>query len=501
MPKYEFDRAAIEAMPEGAEKEKILALLAEFVAAKRRNPLEGYTPYAQQAQMHASTAGLRAFIGGNRAGKTTCGIVDDLLEVVPRELVPVHLQRWKRPEWECPRYIRIAEPSTKQILAIAVEKLREWTPKALLINGQFGKSYSKADYTLRLECGCRIDLLSYEMDLDKWGGTAQHRMHYDEEPPEAYREEGRARLTDFNGTELLTMTPQYGLTWTHDEIWLRPNDEQVFSVRASLVDNPNLSPDGVAATLASYAGMPDVLASRVHGHFVHPEGMVYPHFSEWIGETPDADWVRSCDVVCGIDPGARNFGLVWVAFDALNNAVVFESRILKGMAESKQPGTYHPEGANVALAVDEIHRVCAKWGMKVGDAEYVIDPSARSRSATSSESVESEFSDRGVYCAHGQNAVEAGVMRVRSRGEAGGLVIAGEGTEALQWESTRYRIQSRRDGKFDVLKEHDHLMDALRYALMHRAWSPPPQYELATLGPDYASPPPTPRRGQLDPWL
>ena len=44
---------------------------------------------------------------------------------------------------------------------------------------------------IRLECGCTVQLLSYELDREKWGGSALHRMHFDEEPPEELYEEAQ----------------------------------------------------------------------------------------------------------------------------------------------------------------------------------------------------------------------------------------------------------------------------------------------------------------------
>ena len=60
----------------------------------------------------------------------------------------------------------------------------------------------------------------FEQDLDKFGGTAKHRIHYDEEPPRNIRQEGKMRLLDYEGAdELFTMTPFSGMGWMFDEIW------------------------------------------------------------------------------------------------------------------------------------------------------------------------------------------------------------------------------------------------------------------------------------------
>lgn len=480
MPKYHIDFEAIAQLPPG-EREHALALAEEMIRVQRRNPLEGYNPFLQQAMLHSSHAPTRAFFGGNRAGKTTSGVVDDLFEVTPRELIPAHLQRWKRPEWKCPRYLRVGNVSTREINTIIAEKFREWTPKALFPKGGWAKAYSKFEYMLRLECGCTIQFLSYEMDREKWGGSSLHRMHFDEEPPEELYEEGAARLVDFNGDELFSMTPLLGMTWMFDRIWLAgETDPDIYTVVASMLDNPNLSPEGVKRAMAKYAGSPEMLAARIYGHFVHFGGLVYPAWASYRVPTVDRDLIRSCDIVVGIDPGARNFGLSWNAFDGFNNQIQFASELISGEPHSHRPGDVHAEGANVDHAVRKIREVNARWGLEENKIDFIIDPAARARTPTSSTTVEGEFQNLGINVQHGQTDRETGVLLIRRRGKYGAFVTVNiEGNEAAQWEAQRYRLNDRGDGKFDVIKEHDHVMDGTRYAAMHRPWDPPPSAKLA----------------------
>jgi hypothetical protein len=51
---------------------------------------------------------LKAFLGGNRSGKTTVGIVDDLIQAIDHDAVPEHLKQYKL--WEPPFYCRIITP-------------------------------------------------------------------------------------------------------------------------------------------------------------------------------------------------------------------------------------------------------------------------------------------------------------------------------------------------------------------------------------------------------
>jgi hypothetical protein len=77
----------------------------------------------------------------------------------------------------------------------------------------------------------------------------------------------------------------------------------------------------------------------------------------------------------------------------------------------------------------------------------------------------------GIYCMHGQNAVEAGVQQVRLRLQKQMLLISKE-CRKLRGEADLYRMQDRPDGEFAVVKEADHLLDAMRYLCMTRIYDP-----------------------------
>jgi hypothetical protein len=56
-------------------------------------------------------------------------------------------------------------------------------PEAHPEDGSFDKSWKKQDKILRFNDGSFIDFLSYETDLDKFGGVQRHFLGYDEPPP------------------------------------------------------------------------------------------------------------------------------------------------------------------------------------------------------------------------------------------------------------------------------------------------------------------------------
>jgi phage terminase large subunit-like protein len=108
---------------------------------------------------------------------------------------------------------------TATMEGVVYQKLREWAPRAQLVGDSWSKAYDKQNRILRFKNGSWFQFMTYEQDLDKFGGAALHRIHYDEEPPESIRKECLMRLIDYGGEELFTMTPLMGMTWMFDAIW------------------------------------------------------------------------------------------------------------------------------------------------------------------------------------------------------------------------------------------------------------------------------------------
>ena len=417
----------------------------------RQNPLAFYQPHPKQITAHEMPQWIRAYFGGNRAGKTTFGICDDLIQVCPNELLPTHLRPYKR--FECPVYVRIVCPSVQILNPVVIQKVRDWCPQPLLKNGMFDSSYDKAGRTLRFECGCRFDFMTYEQTLDKFGGAALHRIHYDEEPPQDIRIECANRLLDFNGDELFTMTPTQGMTWMFDGIWGRRDiDDNIGVVVSSMDENPHLSDEAKKRILGLMSD--EERQARVEGRFVHMEGMVYPRFRNAMCANVERQTVQDLEVVVGIDPGIRVAGLVYTGWDSDNNVLVFHAEALLDR--------------DVSQIAARIRQINEQWEL-VKQPHYVIDPQARAREQTHGVRIETEYNLHGIYPEHGQTDREAGIAMIRRRVDHNAL-LATQSCQRLFWEAERYRQQLRDDGRYDVIKEHDHCLDALRYAVMSRPW-------------------------------
>lgn len=454
----------------GEELRRATELLEQFEVLLRGNPLIGYQPHPKQRVFHESRESLKAFFGGNRSGKTTAGILDDVIQAVDRDVLPEHLAGFKK--WDPPFYCRIIAPDfTSTMEGVIFQKLREWCPKDQLAGGEFGKAYDKQRRRLVFANGSWMDFLTFEQDLDKFGGAALHRVHYDEEPPGAIRRESSMRLIDFGGDELLTMTPLQGMSWTFDRIWEpweRGTLRDAIVVVVDMDDNPHLDQRTKARALADLST--EEREARKSGRFVHFAGMIYSEFSPSLHVVPQWDEIpENVRVFVGIDPGMRHMaGVVWLALDEHDGFTVFDELAL--------------QGHTVAQVAEAIHLVNQRWGRNTPAGRlplipdwYVIDPAARNVVHQTGRSDQMEFVDHGIVTILGQNAVTAGLNRVKERLQTDRLHVTANCPVLLdQFRKYRWSTPSRseNDPKEAPVKKDDHLLDALRYVCMSRPQAP-----------------------------
>lgn len=404
-------------------------------------------------------ARLRAFLGGNRSAKTTGALVDDIIQAIDEEAVPEHLKGIKR--WQPPFRCRIVAADRNYTMEEVVYVIiRDWVPRSQLRGGSWETAFDKTTYKLNFANGSYFSFMTYEQDVDKFRGSALERCHFDEEPPRDIYKECRKRLITTRGDIVLSMTPEMGFTDVMVEVWEKRHDKGVSVHKISMDDNPWNSPEEIAEFVEGLT--PDEERAFRHGDIVHFAGMVFDKYwsDDLIVKQVAPQSISGQSIVVGIDPGINFTGLVWVAFDDDNCALIFDSMKLQDLT--------------VDLVAEEIMRKNAEWNIAEPDY-YVIDPSARNRNHLSSsdnvnaESIEGEYNRHGIYTTHGQNDVSAGVSQLQRRMRAKQL-IATENNIQLFDEIDKYRIDPKVDGKFAVIKTNDHILDALRYVVMSRPW-------------------------------
>jgi phage terminase large subunit-like protein len=462
-----IDPAALAALSP-PEQEEARNLLADLERQYKENPLLRYEPHPKQHEFHGSRASLKAFLGGNRSGKTTAGVLDDIIQAVDESALPDSLKPYKK--YEPPFYCRIICPDfTSTLEGVILQKLREWIPADQLVGGKFDKAYDKAKRKLNFKNGSWFDFLTFEQDLDKFGGAALHRVHYDEEPPRDIRRESMMRLIDYGGDELFTMTPLEGMNWMFDEVWEAWQKhllKDAIVIVVDMDDNPYLNQETKERALAGLSS--EEREARKSGRFVSFAGMIYNDFSRHDHIIPEIELPETRKIYTGIDPGIRHMAAVlWVCHTTDDRLIVFDELAL--------------QGATVEQVATAIKLTNFKWGTKgAGNSPIIpygnfIDPAARNRSNQTGRSDQHNFVEHGIVTILAQNDVGPGINKVKERLQTKRLFVCANCTTLID-EFRKYRWtaagRSHNEPKEEPVKADDHLLDALRYVVMSMPQAP-----------------------------
>lgn len=493
--RFELDLAALDALPSD-QRRKALAVLRKQSEAHKRNPLWRFDPLdpngtgiphvKQHEWMSAHGAAKRLFLGGNRSGKTTAGVVADIIDACDVEAVPPHLQRYKR--WHDPIQMFLVAVDNRAIQTIHLPKFREWCPRDQLVGGTVDRALDKELMRLNFKNGSWIQFMTQRMEVDAFAGASLHRVHFDEEP---LYDHGRdiyneclARLIDHGGDMLITMTPLLGMTWLYDELYLpwervvgpmtdsgwaerqldERHRERIFIAKVDMDDNPTLNAEGKAIALAAMS-TEEQRSARKAGRFVSFSGKVYDRFDQSVHVIPDAEARKALEpenlqrLAVGVDPGFRHMaGIVYVARTAEQLVVVAELPLKETI---------------IAEVCKRIHLLNDE--LRVRPHLYPADPAILKRDSQTGKSDQVAFIEAGIPAFPGQNDVRPGINAIRGLLEvnpdtgAPGLVIAASCVELIE-EFNRYRwVQPKRTEhapREQPVKRDDHLLDALRYAIM-----------------------------------
>ena len=170
-------------------------------------------------------------------------------------------------------------------------------------------------------------------------------------------------------------------------------------------------------------------------------GAIYPYERKDVEYIPDFEipphWPRGY----ALDVGWKRTAALWGAWDRDSDVVYIWSEHYRANAEPP-------------IHADAI-RARGHW------IPGLIDPAARGRSQEDGYRIMDSYVRLGLVLDKANNAREAGLLEVQQRLTSGRLKIA-KNLPNFWFEYGLYR----RDEKGIIIKENDHLMDALRYLLM-----------------------------------
>ena len=427
---------------------------------------------------------------GNRFGKTTANVVWAIIQHTPDELLPERLKDFRRPR---PSYLdaqpvagRYIAPSEKTLLNIVLPAVQQWIPQQILRGGRWDKAYTDKYKVLHFHDGGRLEFYTSEQDAAVMVGTSLDYIVFDEPTTQPIWNENWIRLADREGTARFGLTPVNmkggGIGWLYRTIYKPGLVGEPFQgttlvprvLRGTIHDNPSLSEQAVAEALAIYD--PDEREARETGEFVAFGGLIYPTFKRYLVDldprNPDhREMIQQQSTVVGIDPSYRRAAFVWIAFNDMNQGLVYHvAYVRKG------------DPLKFKAAIEAGNRT---WGLKQAPM-YVMDPYAggqHSMVAGQAVTIKSELQQLGIYTQtpkvlDSTAIVYGGVSNIwRRMAETPPSFAVNKNVEPeFLLEAEEYRTEDREDGVFQVVKEFDDGMDAMRYAFTTRPWYPRPKH-------------------------
>lgn len=418
-----------------------------------------YKPSGKQLIFHKSESKKKLYIGGNRSGKTTGAVVEDLQWIMHN-----HPYR-KTPEGPIRGRV-VGVDFLQGVQKILLPQFQRWCPPSILKNGSWDDSYNKELRTLYFNNGSFIEFMSYDQDTDKFAGTSRHFIHYDEEPPKHVFNECNARLIDTNGSWWISMTPLEGMTWIYTDIFEDRGQlhKGTLIVQADMLDNPYISEEAAESYLSGLDK--DERAAREHGRFVQVGGRIYKTFS------------RDVHVIEPVNP--RNFIPGWEMHCSMDHGFKNPTAWLWHLVSPEGDVITFAEHYEAEWTVEEHARAWHERNTAIGSQPDIIigDPSIAQRSGITGTSIQAEYAQNGVYISPGNNDVSVGIAKVNSylrinpaTGKPSWQVTKNcpnliRELEHLRWATfSSKRLQFENNPQEKIHKKDDHASDALRYEL------------------------------------
>lgn len=432
----------------------------EAIGIRRRNKIASYYPdtgplrrelYPKHSAYFAAgeQERERLFLAANRVGKTEgVGAYE-----MSRHLTGNYPAWWQGRRFSRPVTAWAAGDTSKTVREILQEKLlgpiadmgtgmipadsivytarKAGVPEAIEIVYVRHKSGKNSTLTLK----------SYDQRREGFQGSDIDVIWLDEECPMDIYTECLIRTMTTNGLVMLTFTPLQGLT----EVVLSflpggqlSGEGKKFVVQATWDDAPHLSEQVKRELWGSIP--PYQRDARSKGIPQLGSGAIYP--------LPESDIVISdfkirahYPRVYGMDVGWNRTAAIWGAKDLESGIVYLYAEHYRGRAEP----SVHVEGIKSR----------GVW------IPGVIDPSARGRAQKDGVSLMSCYRDLGLNLETAINTREAGIYRVWQMLSSGKLKIF---ESCRKWREEFRMYRRDEDGK--IVKENDHLMDAMRYLVM-----------------------------------
>jgi phage terminase large subunit-like protein len=290
-----------------------------------------------------------------------------------------------------------------------------------------------------------LNFKSYDQSRSKWQADTLDAVWLDEEPPMDIYSEALTRISSTNGVVFGTFTPLIGMSEVCRRFLLEPSPDRI-SINMTIDDAEHYTQEQRTKIIAGY---PDhEREARAKGIPQLGSGRIFPIAESDI--TTDARiFPREFARIRGLDFGWDHpFACVELAHDH-DNDVIYVTRAIR-MRE--QTPVLHSAAVRA-------------WGMEWVPTAWPHDGLQHDKG--SGDQLAAQYKAQHLNMLHeratfpdGGSGVEAGLMAMLDRMQTGRLKVFGHLNEWFE----EFRLYHRKDGK--VVKEHDDLMSATRYAIM-----------------------------------
>lgn len=344
-----------------------------------------------------SPAKIRLIIGGNRTGKSTIGIIEDISHCMGF--------RPDGTKTNLPHgagdYLMMVANRHKSVDKIVMNKLKQYCGRGWITEVKNGTDGLPEKVTF--STGSRLFIGSYNQHPDHHEGIDWHGVHFDEPPPRKLWIAIRRGLLDHGGRAWFTLTP-LSCPWIYNELYLEQDGINIEVFHLDLMENPFISDYEKEQFSASL--LPEEREARIHGHFSHLQGRIFPEFKREVHCVKPfpipSDWPR----FMAMDPHDRrpNY-MLWAAVDPRDRIYLYREWPTEDFSKIKIDRRSIQDYAALIRTIE---------GPDPEVVERAIDPNfGRTPSASSGQTPIEDFEDHGVFfegdlnndIAHGHNRI------------------------------------------------------------------------------------------------
>jgi phage terminase large subunit-like protein len=443
--------------------QKYEKLTQELKAAKKKRSIDWFKPYGWQNEFIASSLTCKqiTLLAANRVGKTECACA----------MLSYHLTGEYPDDYVGYRF---THPITALASGITGDQIRDVLQSKLIGDMEFKtntfeggglipterigdfmmstgtKGLLKEARIKHKKGWSKLMFRSYEQGPAIIRGQSLDWILIDEEPQYKAMEfygECLARTATANkgkgGFVCLTFTPENGITELVDLI-LNHRQEGQYVATVGWDRAPHLNEETKEQLLAAIPHY--MVSAKTKGIPNFGESQVYKNTEEQIACTP-FKIPKHFRVICGVDFGiAHPFAAVFIAHDVDRDILyLYDAFKVKDQVPAQHAHTINSKCENIRI---------------------VYPHDANSRDKGSGETLRSYYETAGanMYRMYenldGTNFVEPGIVELQTRMDEGRFKVFS--TLLEWWEEFRRFHRNAKNGK--IVKEHDDLMDATRYA-------------------------------------